>query len=82
VSVTDEYLVNNRRYAATFSGPLPLPPSRQVTDAVRGFVLDFAAAFLEGRLTPGPHARGAGAAAGAPPVPRNRSDPAPRGRLA
>jgi carbonic anhydrase len=30
VSVTDEYLTNNAAYAATFSGPLPLPPSRQV----------------------------------------------------
>ncbi|HTY72106.1 MAG TPA: carbonic anhydrase [Actinomycetes bacterium] len=30
MSVTDEYLENNRRYAETFSGPLPLPPSRQV----------------------------------------------------
>ena len=30
MSVTDEYLENNRRYAETFTGPLPLPPSRQV----------------------------------------------------
>jgi carbonic anhydrase len=30
VSVTDEYLVNNARYAKTFSGPLPLPPSRHL----------------------------------------------------
>jgi carbonic anhydrase len=30
VSVTDDYLENNRRYASTFSGPLPLPPSRHV----------------------------------------------------
>jgi carbonic anhydrase len=30
VSVTDEYLENNRRYASTFTGPLPLPPSRHV----------------------------------------------------
>jgi carbonic anhydrase len=30
VSVTDEYLDNNRRYAESFTGPLPLPPSRQV----------------------------------------------------
>jgi carbonic anhydrase len=30
VSVTDEYLENNARYAKGFSGPLPLPPSRQV----------------------------------------------------
>src|SRR6202522_2035400 len=27
MSVTDEYLANNARYAETFSGPLPLPPS-------------------------------------------------------
>jgi carbonic anhydrase len=30
VSVTDEYLANNARYAETFSGPLPLPPSRHI----------------------------------------------------
>lgn len=30
MTVTDEYLENNRRYAATFTGPLPLPPSRHV----------------------------------------------------
>jgi len=30
MSVTEEYLANNARYAATFSGPLPLPPSRHV----------------------------------------------------
>jgi carbonic anhydrase len=30
MSVTDEYLVNNRHYAESFDGPLPLPPSRQV----------------------------------------------------
>jgi carbonic anhydrase len=30
MSVTDEYLVNNARYAEGFSGPLPMPPSRQV----------------------------------------------------
>nr|WP_297429495.1 carbonic anhydrase [uncultured Actinotalea sp.] len=30
MSETDEYLENNRRYAETFSGPLPLPPSRGV----------------------------------------------------
>jgi carbonic anhydrase len=29
MSVTDEYLDNNARYADAFSGPLPLPPSRQ-----------------------------------------------------
>lgn len=30
MSVTDEYLANNRIYAETFSGPLPLPPSKHV----------------------------------------------------
>src|SRR5215831_3228117 len=30
MSVTDEYLANNARYAETFSGPKPMPPSRQV----------------------------------------------------
>jgi carbonic anhydrase len=30
MSTTDEYLDNNARYAQTFSGPLPLPPSRQI----------------------------------------------------
>jgi carbonic anhydrase len=30
VSVTDELLANNARYAQTFSGPLPLPPSKHV----------------------------------------------------
>ncbi|MGC5344062.1 beta-class carbonic anhydrase [Streptomyces sp. DT171] len=30
MSVTDELLANNAAYAATFSGPLPLPPSKQV----------------------------------------------------
>ncbi|GIG19863.1 carbonic anhydrase [Cellulomonas chitinilytica] len=30
MSVTDEYLENNRRYAAGFTGPLPLPPSKHV----------------------------------------------------
>ncbi|MFC8429501.1 carbonic anhydrase [Streptomyces naphthomycinicus] len=30
MSVTDELLANNARYAETFSGPLPLPPSRQL----------------------------------------------------
>ncbi|NMO93146.1 carbonic anhydrase [Actinomycetospora sp. TBRC 11914] len=29
MSVTDEYLQNNERYAAGFSGPLPLPPARK-----------------------------------------------------
>ena len=28
--VVDEYLINNARYAESFSGPLPLPPSRHV----------------------------------------------------
>ena len=30
MSVTDEYLANNARYAETFEGPLPMPPSRGV----------------------------------------------------
>jgi carbonic anhydrase len=30
VSVTDELLENNARYVESFSGPLPLPPSKQV----------------------------------------------------
>jgi Carbonic anhydrase len=30
MSVTDEYLANNAGYAASFSGPLPLPPSRNI----------------------------------------------------
>src|ERR1700689_548541 len=30
MSVTDEYLANNARYAETFSGSLPLPPSKHV----------------------------------------------------
>ncbi|WP_214366092.1 beta-class carbonic anhydrase [Pseudonocardia sp. H11422] len=30
MSVTDELLANNARYAETFSGPLPLPPARHV----------------------------------------------------
>ena len=28
MSVTDEYLANNARYAETFTGPLPMPPSQ------------------------------------------------------
>jgi carbonic anhydrase len=28
MSVTDEYLANNDRYAAGFSGPLPMPPAK------------------------------------------------------
>jgi carbonic anhydrase len=30
VSVTDDLLANNARYAETFSGPLPLPPAKRV----------------------------------------------------
>ncbi len=30
MSVTDELLRNNEAYAAAFSGPLPLPPAKQV----------------------------------------------------
>jgi carbonic anhydrase len=30
VSVTDELLANNAAYAETFSGPLPLPPAKNV----------------------------------------------------
>ncbi len=30
MSVTDDYLANNARYAESFTGPLPMPPSRQV----------------------------------------------------
>lgn len=30
MTVTDEYLANNDAHAATFSGPLPLPPSKHV----------------------------------------------------
>lgn len=30
MSATDEYLANNAIYAGSFSGPLPLPPARQV----------------------------------------------------
>ncbi|WP_138315207.1 beta-class carbonic anhydrase [Rhodoluna limnophila] len=30
MSVTDQYLANNREYAKTFNGPLPLPPSKQI----------------------------------------------------
>jgi carbonic anhydrase len=30
MTVTDELLANNATYAETFSGPLPLPPSRNV----------------------------------------------------
>ncbi|GAA4359087.1 beta-class carbonic anhydrase [Angustibacter luteus] len=30
MSVTDEYLENNKGYAEGFSGPLPLPPSKHI----------------------------------------------------
>ncbi|WP_063057747.1 beta-class carbonic anhydrase [Nocardia sienata] len=30
MTVTDDYLANNLRYAEQFSGPLPLPPSKHV----------------------------------------------------
>ncbi|WP_226352216.1 carbonic anhydrase [Pseudonocardia sp. ICBG601] len=30
MSVTDELLENNTRYAESFSGPLPLPPARKI----------------------------------------------------
>src|ERR1700712_3971356 len=30
MTVTDEYLANNAEYARTFTGPLPLPPSKHV----------------------------------------------------
>jgi carbonic anhydrase len=30
MSVTDELIANNARYAETFRGPLPLPPSKQI----------------------------------------------------
>jgi carbonic anhydrase len=30
MTATDEYLANNARYAAGFSGPLPMPPSAHV----------------------------------------------------
>jgi len=30
MSVTQEYLTNNARYAQSFSGPLPMPPSRNI----------------------------------------------------
>ncbi|WP_456789002.1 beta-class carbonic anhydrase [Cellulomonas sp. P5_C5] len=30
MTVTDEYLENNRTYAKTFTGPLPMPPSRHL----------------------------------------------------
>ncbi|BBZ42968.1 beta-class carbonic anhydrase [Mycobacterium parmense] len=30
MTVTDDYLANNDTYASTFTGPLPLPPSKHV----------------------------------------------------
>ncbi|MFV0496519.1 beta-class carbonic anhydrase [Mycobacterium sp.] len=30
MTVTDDYLANNAKYASTFQGPLPMPPSRHV----------------------------------------------------
>lgn len=30
LSVTDQYLENNKRYAASFQGPLPLPPKNKI----------------------------------------------------
>ena len=30
MTVTDEYLANNRHYAESFTGPLPLPPARHL----------------------------------------------------
>ena len=30
MSVTDELLANNARYAESFEGPLPLPPSKKL----------------------------------------------------
>src|SRR2546429_5853046 len=30
MSATEQYLANNARYAQTFSGPLPMPPSKPV----------------------------------------------------
>ncbi|CAN5869735.1 carbonic anhydrase [soil metagenome] len=30
MTVTDQYLANNSEYACTFTGPLPLPPSKHV----------------------------------------------------
>ena len=30
MSVTDQLLENNEKYAASFSGPLPLPPSKHL----------------------------------------------------
>ena len=30
MSVTDQYLENNKKYAETFQGPLPLPPAKNI----------------------------------------------------
>ena len=30
MTATDEFLANNERYASTFKGPLPMPPSKHV----------------------------------------------------
>lgn len=30
MTVTDDYLANNAKYASAFNGPLPLPPSKHV----------------------------------------------------
>jgi carbonic anhydrase len=30
MTVIDEYLANNARYAESFSGPLPMPPAKQI----------------------------------------------------
>ena len=30
MTITDKYLENNKAYAASFSGPLPLPPSNKI----------------------------------------------------
>ena len=40
MSVTDTYLANNAAYAKTFSGPLPLPPSKHVAVLVTNLNLD------------------------------------------
>ena len=29
MTITDQYLANNREYAKTFNGPLPLPPAKK-----------------------------------------------------
>lgn len=30
MTITNEYLANNKSYAASFSGPLPLPPAKKI----------------------------------------------------